>query len=755
MATANDRPPAADEPGHRARFVAARPRPVIAATELGSVAVLKAGALVFLADERGDAAPDGRGLGLYLGDTRVLSTLAVTIHDGTPTLLRADPGGAADGIVQLTNPGRSTDPTRSEDPATALPRQSIGIRRERRLEPAAFREDLAITNFTGAAQRVRVRLLLDADGADIFEVRGRQRARRGDLLPIEVLDGMVTFRYRGLDARELTTTVLLAPTPDAIEPALPVDPAPVAASWSVEVPPAAEVRLAWTVTAAWSGSAADPRERRVAPVRSTGREVPPPATDEVVPARLLASIETDDEIVNRIIERAIADLHLLQTPGPADGERFVAAGIPWFTTLFGRDSLIAASAALPYLPELARDALVVLARLQAAVDDPASDAEPGKILHELRTGEMARVGEIPFARYYGSVDSTPLWLMLLARTYAWTGDDALVDALWPHALRALRWLEDAPRDADGFLVYLARAADGLRNQGWKDSDDAIRDRHGRVVAPPLALAEVQAYAVEARRGIAGIARARGDARRAARLERDATALAARFDSRFWQPDLARYAMGLAAGGAVADALASNVGHCLWAGVVPDGRAGAVARDLLAPSLFSGWGIRTFGSGQPGFNPLGYHTGTVWPHDSAIAAAGLKRYGFHEEATTVAWAILDAARRAPGFRLPEHFCGFDRSALGVPVVHPVSCAPQAWAAASVLSLVTTMLGLVPHAPRNELEIVRPVLPPGLSRIRIADLPIGTARVDLLFHRWRGTTSAEVLRRSGDVRVTVRL
>jgi len=198
-----------------------------------------------------------------------------------------------------------------------------------------------------------------------------------------------------------------------------------------------------------------------------------------------------------------------------------------------------------------------------------------------------------------------------------------------------------------------------------------------------------------------------------------------------------------------------VGHCLWAGVVPPRRAAAVARALVAPPLFSGWGVRTYAAGQPGFNPLGYHTGSVWPHDSAIAAAGLKRYGFHEEATTVAWAVLDAARRSPGFRLPELFCGFDRDALGMPVVHPVSCAPQAWAAAAALRLVTTMLGLVPHAPAGELEIVRPVLPAGLGRVLVRDLPVGAARVDLLFHRWRGTTSAEVLRRSGNVRVTVRL
>lgn len=742
-----------DAAGIAPRFVSARPRSVIRATELGSVGVIKAGSLVLVSDECGDVIPDRRGLGLYRGDTRVLSTLALLVEDRPPTLLRADPGGAASGVVQLTNPDLASDPIRALDLPIALPRQSIGIRRERRIEGEALRERLAITNYTEALQRVAVRLVLDADGADIFEVRGRQRPRRGALLPIEVADRTVRFRYRALDGGELHTDVQLDGTPDVLGAAQADDPGPVAARWALLVPPGGAVDLGWSVTAAWRmpGSALSAVDVvRAATAADPAGEGPDPRL-----AAPRATVETDDEIVNLILERAIDDLRLLRTPGPGPGEHFVAAGIPWFATLFGRDSLIAAGSALPFLPELAVDALTVLARFQADRDDPAADAEPGKILHELRTGEMARTGELPFARYYGSVDATPLWLMLLGETVAWTGDGHLVERLWPTILRAVEWLRRAPRDDDGFLVYRTRVVGGLRNQGWKDSADAIRDRHGRILEPPIALAEVQAYAIEARRRIAGLARSRGDDALAAALEAEATQLAGAFDARFWQANGERYAMAIAAGGRIADALASNVGHCLWAGAVPPHRAATVARALVAPPLFSGWGVRTYAADQPGFNPLGYHTGSVWPHDSAIAAAGLKRSGFHEDATTVAWAVLDAARRTPGFRLPELFCGFDRDALDVPVVHPVSCAPQAWAAAAALRLVTTMLGLVPHAPAGELEIVRPVLPPGLGRVLVRDLPVGAGRVDLLFHRWRGTTSAEVLRRSGDVRVTVRL
>jgi glycogen debranching enzyme len=330
-----------------------------------------------------------------------------------------------------------------------------------------------------------------------------------------------------------------------------------------------------------------------------------------------------------------------------------------------------------------------------------------------------------------------------------------VDRLWPVVDRALTWLDDAPRDADGFLTYRTRAPDGLRHQGWKDSADAIRDRHGRLVDPPIALSEVQAYAVEARRRVAVLARQRGGAVLADAMEGETTRLVGRFDERFWQPDLERYAMALGPDGVVADALASNAGHCLWAGIVPPHRAASVARALTGPSLFSGWGVRTYGSDQPGYNPLGYHTGSVWPHDTALAAAGLKRYGFHAEASRLAWSVLDAARHAPGFRLPELFCGFDRESIGVPVVDPASCSPQAWAAAAALLAMTAMLGLVPRATAGELEIVRPVLPSGLRKVIVRGLLVGSASVDLLFPRWRGATSAEVLDRRGELRVTVRI
>ncbi len=773
------------------REIAARPRPIIRAVELGTVSVLKAGALVLLSDAFGDVAPDRRGLGLYLGDTRVLSTALLRIEKNRPALLRPDVGGAASGMVELTNPELPDDPLRSLDHPIALPRQSIGIRRERTLDPAGIlRERAVLTNYTTAPQGVEAELILDVDAADIFEVRGRQRARRGTLLPIVAGELTVLFRYRALDRLELRTEVTFDDRPGVLGAADDADPGPVSACWTLQIAPGGEAAVGWTVRSAWlaaggasaagagseAGEApagpppgaptgfsgrpapatgvASPRESPSAP-RTTAPGVSPGPARHDAASDAPTTIETDDNLVNLVFERATADLRLLQGPGPGPGERIVAAGIPWFSTLFGRDSAIAAYAALPFMPDLAVDALRVLADLQASVDDPATDAEPGKILHELRTGEMARLGELPFGRYYGSVDSTPLWLLLLGETMAWSADTSLLDELWPNAMRALAWLRAAPQDADGFLTYATRAPRGLRNQGWKDSADAVRDRRGGILEPPIALAEVQAYAAEARRRLGALARLRGDDELAAGLDREAAALADRFDRRFWRADLGWYAMALGPNRTPADALASNMGHCLWAGAVPAARAAAVVRALTGPELFSGWGIRTYGARQPGFNPLGYHTGSVWPHDTAIAAAGLKRYGFHEDATALAWAVLDAARHSSGFRLPEHFCGFDRTVTGAPVPHPVACAPQAWAAAAPFLLLTTMLGLVPRAPTRELQIVRPVLPAELSKVVIRGLRLGDARLDLLFHRWRGATSAEVLSRTGDVRVTVHL
>jgi glycogen debranching enzyme len=452
----------------------------------------------------------------------------------------------------------------------------------------------------------------------------------------------------------------------------------------------------------------------------------------------------------------MSDLRLLVDPGPGEGERYVAAGIPWYDTLFGRDSIITSLQLLPIRPQVAADTLSILARLQATAHDAWRDAEPGKVLHELRTGEMALANEIPQTPYYGSVDSTPLFLVLLSEYERWTADLALVDRLWPHALAALEWIDQSgDLDHDGFVEYSRRSERGLINQGWKDSADAIRWADGRLAEGPIALVEVQGYVFQARRGMARLARRRGDAAMAERLEASAEDLRTRFEAAFWLEGPATYALALDGDKRAVDSVTSNAGHVLWSGLASPERAAGVAASLTGPDLFSGWGIRTLSAAMAGYNPISYHIGSIWPHDNAICATGLWRYGFGDEASRVAGALLEATQYFRDARLPELFCGFDRSSSPYPVPYPVACSPQAWAAGATFQLVEAMLGLAPDAANHELELRNPMLPAWLPDVRLENLVVGDAVVDLLVRRSDGSTGVEVLRRSGDIDVVVRV
>jgi glycogen debranching enzyme len=430
--------------------------------------------------------------------------------------------------------------------------------------------------------------------------------------------------------------------------------------------------------------------------------------------------------------------------------------VPWYNALFGRDSLITALQLVAIRPQIARDTLVVLARLQADRHDDWRDAEPGKILHELRIGELARSGEIPHTPYYGTVDATPLWLMLLGAYESWTADRALVDRLWPNALACLNWIDRyGDLDGDGFVEYSRRSPKGLLNQGWKDSAEGIRWRDGRLAEGPVALVEAQAYVFAARMEVARLARIRGDHDLAQAQQVAAEALRARFEDGFWLEHAGTYAMALDRGKRAVDAVASNAGHALWCGIASPERARRVAESLLGPELFSGWGIRTLSTRTAGYNPIGYHLGTVWPHDNAICAAGLWRYGFRREASRIAGALLEATQYFRDARLPELFCGFDRADSPYPVPYPVACSPQAWAAGSLFHLLVSMLGLEPDAASRELRLLSPALPDWLPELRLENLRVGEAVVDLLVRRNDGSTGVEVLRRSGELDVVVRV
>ena len=736
---------------------------MVHATDLGGVAVLKAGELFLLTDSFGDIHRDSRGLGLYRSDTRVLSCSVLHVDGDRPTLLRGDVDDNFRSTIQLTNAEVRRDPGDKISAGKSLARQSLGFTRQRVIGEALL-ERLSVANFTDHPESVTVDLALGVDAADIFEVRGYKREAAGRSLPIAVTPDRIAFGTIGRDGILRRTQVAFDAAevlgPDDLPSHQRVAGAGAVIRWRLDVPAGGRVERSWTV---WADEAPiQPDPDRADPEVTVDQEQPPVVDEALAAADYeawrtgMATVASDNELFDRLIERSVLDLRLLLNDGPRPGEQYLAAGVPWFATLFGRDAIISAYESIAFRPDLAIATLEVLAARQAMVDDPRTDAEPGKILHEVRTGEMARTGELPFATYYGSVDSTPLWLILLGETHDWTGDDALVDRLWPNALAALAWIDRyGDLDGDGFVEYRRRAPLGLINQGWKDSTESIRDRDGRTAEPPIALAEVQGYVHDAKRRMARLAHRRDEPELAERLEHEADQLRTRFNAAFWVADGARYAMALDGAKRPMDALASNMGQALWGGIVDTARAPSVIGQLTGPALDSGWGVRTYGAGQPGYNPLGYHTGSVWPHDNALIVAGIKRYGFDVEASALAGRIFEAAQRFPDLRLPELYCGFDRRDVGVPVPYPVACSPQAWSAAASLLLVRTLIGARANAAERSLELVRPHLPAWLGKLTISNLRVGDSTVDLLFHRWRGTTSAEVLRKTGDLEVTIRV
>jgi glycogen debranching enzyme len=717
----------------------------VKATDLGSAQVLKHLDIFLVSDAFGDIHPDTRGMGLYDGDTRILSCSVLHIGGERPVILHSDPGGSWRGIVQGTNPEYRKDPgDKMGDANEPVLRQTISIARERTIAEA-YRERLDIENHGLITFDCDVELEFDADYADIFEVRGYARPARGELLPIEAgADGELVFGYVGLDGVTVRTHISFDPAP-ILHPAQDDRGGAVVARWASPLHPGERRQIGWTVRAS-----RDPVQ--------TVQELDPDALDPAAAHTSWLStntvIETDHELINQVLRRSLDDLCLLESTDPL-GDRYIAAGVPWFSTLFGRDSLITSLQAISFAPRLAIETLDILAGRQATAVDAWRDAEPGKMLHELRTGEMSRTGELPFAPYYGSIDSTPLWLILLGETHDWTGDDALVDRLWPNALAALDWIDQwGDRDGDGFVEYERRADTGLRNQGWKDSGDSIRWLDGTLAETPIALAEVQGYVFDAKQRMSRLARGRGEVDLADRLQTEASELQRRFAEQFRLPD-GSIAMALDGAKRAVDTIGSNAGHALWSGIVLAEHADAAAAALGSSSMVSGWGLRTFGASQPGYNPIGYHTGTVWPHDTAIAAAGLRRYGFDDAADTLSSGMLAAAQHFPAFRLPELFCGFDRASTGSPIAYPVACSPQAWAAGSALMLIRTMLGLQADAPNHRLTLDRPILPAGLTKVVVRGIRVGDASCDLLLHRWRGLTSAEVLRKDPGLEVVVRL
>jgi len=685
--------------------------------------------LFLLTDHSGNVPPGNRqGFGLYHDDTRYLSAYDLSFLSAEPVVLlsTAELGFAEEQV--LTNPRMQCEEGRT------LNRGTIEVRRQRVIA-GVLEETLRITNYNVFPVTLELVYRFGADFADIFEVRGQERERRGRLLEPQASDSSITYSYEGLDGRTRQTCISLAPAPAALSPQ--------GAVLRMTLPRRASATFRVTVSVDGQQSG-----------RTAGDRLPLIWRQYRRWAEGCTQVFTNNEFFNKALDRSLADLRMLWS-GDGRLKGFLAAGTPWFDALFGRDSAIVGLQTLAFRPHVAKQCLRVLASKQGRELDARRDEEPGKILHELRRDEMSLVGELPYAPYYGSVDATPLFLWLAAEYYAWTGDLRLLKELRPSLLAALDWLDTyADPDGDGYVEYEKRSTKGLVNQGWKDSADSVVHAEGTLARPPIALVEVQGYAYAARRQLASVLEAMGDGDRAARLRRQAADLRRAFNRDFWLPDQGFYALALDGANRPCASITSNPGHALWAGIVSRDRAPAVAERLLGSDMFSGWGIRTLSASSPRFNPIGYHLGTVWPHDNAIAAMGLKKYGFEEEVNEIATALFDAAVAFPYYRLPELFGGEARSAHNAPVPYPVACRPQAWAAGALLMILQAILGLCPRATERELLIIRPQLPHWLESVSVRGLRVGRGSVDLLFQRRGPRTAVRVTGTTGGIRVALR-
>jgi glycogen debranching enzyme len=677
--------------------------------------------------------------GLFYRDTRHVSRMEMRVASKPATVLNSYlSDDNAELLVNLTNP----DLFRPGGEVW-LPRGSVQLERSWALCGANLFGRVRLKNFASFRILLETTFLFGADFADLFEVRGVKRKSRGRFSPPVVDQNAVRFDYKGRDGVTRNTTISFAPAPARIDGNK--------ALFSIELDPEQSVVLDLRMDCSSSPADSAPAHLHIPDIDTalaTRRE-------ELAHRRAAwARITTNNPPLNALIERSIADLTTIVAPG-SDGNFFMA-GIPWFATLFGRDSIITALSVLPFNSDIAAGTLRMLAGFQGTRVDDTRDEQPGKIIHEMRRGEMAAIGEVPFARYYGSVDATPLFLWLLGSYVEATADMELAEQLWPAALRALDWIKNfGDRDGDGFVEYFRKTSRGLANQGWKDSFDAISHADGQLAVPPIALAEVQGYVFAACLSIAEVARRLGQSLLATELLERAHRLQQVFMRDFWMEDRGTVALALDCDKRPCRVNASNAGHCLAAGLLDHDHAAAAAEQLTTPEMFSGWGLRTLASNERRYNPMSYHNGSVWPHDNAIAAAGLGRAGRHTGIHQILEGMVLAATHLRTGSLPELFCGLKRQPGLEPVPYPVACQPQAWSAASIFLIISSMLGLQIAGHQQQINVISPTMPEWLEWIKIENLKTGGETISIMFERTEHAVGIEVLEKraaSVDIKFT---
>jgi glycogen debranching enzyme len=720
----------ADEPAGRAL---GQGPPAVLGERTEQLWSTKEGDLFLNADSEGNLNPSRSALaGLYHKDTRFLSELMLLVDGRVPLVLSTSTERGFMSHIDMSK----QDVVEGDNDVVAL-QQAVNIRRTRVLCGRMY-ERVRLRSYDAEAMDLRVTMTFGADFADIFEVRGLRRSSRGRTAVPKADRSAAVFAYAGEDGVFRETCIAFEVPPTSVE----VRGERVVASWRLTLDPGETQVVSVTI------------EPRVG-----GAGVPPGRFDSATYQlrrsyetweRSCTQIRTSNELFDNLLTRGRRDLRALVSPTP-HGD-ILAAGIPWFVAPFGRDALMTSHQILMLNPEVARATLTVLAAYQGTEVVAWRDEEPGKIMHELRQGELAGSGALPHTPYYGAVDSTPLWLLLLGTYWRWTGDLAFCRQMLPHVQRALEWMDThGDRDGDGFIEYQGAGPPGLAHHGWRHSHNAVVHADGSPARGPIAPAEVQAYAYQARLRIAEIFEALGRSDQAVVLRAAAGTLRKHFNDAFWVEDEQYFAMALDGDKRQVATVVSSPAHALYCDLVDADKAAAMARRLLAPDMFSGWGIRTMSKSAAAYNPMSYHNGSIWPHDNAFVAAGLKRYGHSTATNRVATALFDMAVTVEYLRLPELFCGFTRRTPNRPVAYPVACSPQAWAAGAPFLILQAMLGISARAHENTLTVNKPLLPAWLRSVELRNLRVGASTISLVFTRQAETTGFSLLEKQGDIRV----
>ncbi|HTY90391.1 MAG TPA: amylo-alpha-1,6-glucosidase [Methanocella sp.] len=695
--------------------------------------VIRDGALTLVTAKNGDVPiEENHGFGLYYRDCRFLSGYTLRCNGRTPTdILSSDEKGYASFTVM-------TNARYKDENGRQVEKETLSIRRDR-IIPGILDEKISITNYNEFEAAVELSLAFDSDFDDIFTVRGMTHPTNGRVLPPAYEKGQLTLRYLGEDGHRRNTRIIFDPLPSAVRDG--------EAVFNLHIKPreqeAIRLRIQVEDMPPDTPSAVDDRQlqRRIKGIRASYADT----------MECCSNIQTDNGIFNKIFLRSLSDLRMLYMGQPVD--IFYSAGVPWYDALFGRDSIISAMQVMPYNPEVARSTLRVLAGYQGRKADDWRDERPGKILHELRVGEQANLNNIPDTPYYGSVDSTPLFLILLAEYIDWTGDMRLFNDLSGNVDAALKWIyEYGDLDGSGLLSYTQRSSKGLYNQSWKDSWDSMSHADGSLAVHPIAAAEVQGYAYMARRRIANLLDRAGRHEDADRLRQDAVNLRWKFNNDFWMEDRKYFAEALDKNGQC-DVISSNPAQALWSEIIEPEKARLVVGRIFQKDMFSGWGIRTLSSNEKRYNPLGYHNGTIWPHDNSLICMGLNRYGFKEELAVLFTCMYEAAGFYPIYRLPELFGGFQRGEYDVPIKYPVACSPQAWSAGSIPYMLSASLGFIPDALNTRLTLYKPKLPPWLRTVKIGKIIVGDAYTELEFKREGESTLVNVVGKRGNLEVNI--